>query len=210
MDPYELWSSPYALRLSDAWWAFGDPYAKDRYRETHDRSGMFFREQLMHADLIDQISGGAFLALGFQVSPVVAGLPEIIPPLFFDRPDIDWAESTLRAYGRVYEGVKLIERPADPPGNSIEPEQDGRVIAEQAGGLIQQPAQEMPVIQVDNQKQRGRPAVAGRLREVVRELATGGHLDGISRKEQETKVRALARERHPHHFPKAEGFSAGL
>jgi hypothetical protein len=175
MDLSDLWSSPSAVWLREAWWAFADPYAKEQYRKTHDRAGIDARRMMMQVDLIADIYSGTFLALAIQGSPDVGDQPEIIPSLYFDNPDIDWTNSTVRAYGRTYEGVKVIPSP----------EGDGSQGAK-----------------TTDRKGRGRPTVAEHLREVVRELEKLGHLNQIPRKEQENRVRVLARQRYPYIFPR--------
>jgi hypothetical protein len=176
MDVTELWSS--GLRLSDAWWMFGDPYAKERYREAQNRGAMEAREKLMHADLFAGIRNGCFLALGIQVSPAIGNRPELIPEHYFELPDlldIDWRKSSIRGLGRAYEAVKVVQAPSGGPDTPLK---------------------------VGPEKLRGRPTVGNELREIVRNLKASGQLDGISRKEQETRVRSVARDRYPGTFPK--------
>lgn len=101
--------------------------------------------------------------------------PETIPAFYFENPDIDWAKSILQAYGRTYEGVKVILSP-----EGYEPQG----------------------VKTIGRKGRGRPTVTDQLKEVVRELRAMGCLNQISRKEQENRVRGRARQRHPNIFPR--------
>jgi hypothetical protein len=176
MDLTELWS--FALRLNEAWWEYGDPYAKERYLKTHDRGAMAARKILMRADLLAKIWNGDYLAIAIRVSPNPGTVPEIIPSHHFSQPDfieIDWQQSSIRAFGHIYEGVKVVAPPTEVRVTLI-----GSVEA----------------------KREGRPPVGSVLREIVQDLETAGQLDGISRKEQETRVRRLARQRLPRLFPK--------
>jgi hypothetical protein len=113
--------------------------------------------------------------LGVKTAPDLGDTPEILAKHLFADPDVNWANSTIRAFGRTYEGVTVMP-------------------AEQARDIdLPQPAQA---------KKQGRPQVLDKVREVVRTLKEAGQLHGLSRKQQENVIRARAREQHSLSFPK--------
>jgi hypothetical protein len=87
--------------------------------------------------------------LGVKTAPDLGDTPEILAKHLFADPDVNWANSTIRAFGRTYEGVTVMP-------------------AEQARDIdLPQPAQA---------KKQGRPQVLDKVREVVRTLKEAGQL----------------------------------
>jgi len=129
----------------------------------------------MRRVLLDRIHDGELLCLGMRIVPNLGDSPEFLPQILFEKPDVDWEKSIIRAYGRTYEGVRVTPRP-----------------------LVSEIELPRPAVA----KRQGRPPVGDKIREVVRDLGAKGQLDGLSRKEQEHLVRSQARERYPQHFPK--------
>jgi len=174
MTPLEYWLG--ALPLDEAWWLLGAEDEKLQYRNAGGNVHLTkFLEETMHRDVITRIYHGDLLCLGVRTSPAPGDGPEILPQFLFANPEVNWANSTVRAFGRAYEGVRVIAR-----------EQVTDI------GLPQQA----------QAKRHGRPPVGEKLREVVRHLQEEGQLDGLSRKQQESVIRVCARERHPTIFPR--------
>jgi len=94
------------LPLSTAWWELGDPWAKATYRVAE--GGFEGRQALMQIDLIGALHDGVYEAIGYMISPEISNERKIIPKYLFEEPDIDWEKSALRAYGYVYEGVRVV------------------------------------------------------------------------------------------------------
>jgi hypothetical protein len=174
MEPLELWAD--ALSLKDAWWFHGPEEQKVQYREAGRNPQLtVYLEEMMRRDLIHRIHRGELFCLGVKTAPDLGDGPEILPRHLFATPEIDWIKSTIRAFGWVYEGVRVV-------------------LPEQAREIER--SQPEPAIR------RGRPPVSDKIREVVRDLKEAGQLDGLLRKEQENLARSRARERYPLSFPK--------
>jgi hypothetical protein len=181
MESSELW--PDALPLDEAWFILGSEEQKIQYRNAgHNQHLTVYLKTTMRRVLLDRIHDGELLCLGVRIAPDLGGIPEFLPQFLFDTPDVDWEKSTLRAFGRVYEGLRVIPR---------------------------QQVSEIDLPRPATAKRQGRPPVGDKIREIVRDLGTKGRLDGLSRKEQENLVRSRARERYPRDFPKESQPSRG-
>ena len=154
----------------------GPEEEKERYRDAGRNPALSnFLSITMRRGLIDKIFRGDLSCLGVEVSPKLGNSPELLQRYLFTNPDIDWEKSTMRAFGRIYEGVRVVS-----PQDTID---------------VKLPEAARP-------KPLGRPSVGRQIRQIVRELADAGQLEGISRKEQETRIRSRARELYPHSFPR--------
>jgi hypothetical protein len=174
MEPSELWAD--ALSLKEALWFYGPEEQKVQYRDAGRNPDLtVYLEETMRRDLIYRIYNGELLCLGVKVAPDLGDSPELLPRYLFATPEIDWVKSSMRAFGRAYEGLRVLP-------------------AEQAREIEFSPPEQAP--------RQGRPPVLDKVREVVREAKEAGQLDGLSRKEQENLVRSRARQRYPLSFPK--------
>ena len=195
-DLAQAWDDGYPL--DQAWWVFAAAPERNQYRNAgSDRLSDFYRDG-MRRDLTGWICVGELIALGIQIAPIVNNDPEMIPRFIFaGTPDIDWDNSVIRAFGRIYEGVRVVspDRLGGKTSRAEPPREAETPIATTPSRATEPPSK-------PEQKRRGRPPVDEALDEVVRELAGAGRLRGMSRKEQEAEVRELARERHPSPFPK--------
>ena len=171
-DPAELWAD--AVPLRDAWWILGDPWNKEKYRNVDSRGALETYRILLQDDLIIRIYHGELTAFGIQTVPSIGNGPEIIPKFVFAQPNVDWEKSTLRGYGRTYEGVRVVM-----PNVPVD---------------IGSPVPTQP-------RRKGRPSVEAELGQVVRELMEAGELDGIPQKERENRVRSRAQSLYPRIFP---------
>src|SRR5262249_8474794 len=130
-------------------------------------------EYSMRRDLVHRIANGELLAIGLQIAPHLSPGPELLPSFLFETVDgVDWHKSSVRKLGRAYERVSIVR-------------------AEENSSEVETPVQA---------KKKGRPAVGAVLDEIVRELGENGSLSNIPRKEQETRVRKYARQKHPNLF----------
>jgi hypothetical protein len=192
----ELWRD-YAVSLNEAQWLFGEPELKEQYRGAGHNEGLTASLKIfLRRDLLDSLARGKLLAIGVQVAPALGDGPELLPSFVFLQTEVDWDRSTVAAFGRTFQTVKVVD-----PRYSRKLD----VARTIAGDALQ--------------KRLGRPPIGEELRAIVLELANRGELKGITRKQQEHRVRRLAQDRHPTRFPpprpsktkilealKAEGF----
>jgi hypothetical protein len=216
----EIWTR--GLRLGAAWWILSDSEDKEQYRTT-DEEYIQTHKGLMQADLLTRLFDGELKAYGIQVSPQVDDGPKVIPNFLFSEADIDWDASSLKAFGRIYEGVRvdrplqsrrLTESPQHVEVRKL-PDENGPIVQNQIKPKLRQRSQLFPaavaqigVVATANDLPGGttgvigRPSVIDHLRGVVREVATLPRFSEVSRKEQKNIIRDAARERYPQLFPR--------
>jgi hypothetical protein len=217
------------LSLGEAWLLLADPWARATYRVAH--GGLKFREALMKSDLISRLYEGTYDAIAYMTKPKISNERKTIPKHLFEDPQIDWKKSTLRAYGHVYEGIRVVaaryERPnanptaartVDPksallashPEPAIKPQGRSRrdklrepVVEENRFGPLsttESAAVSKPKREAGGQ--RGRRPLVDKVQAVIRELMVDERLGEVSLKEQENRIRDLARKRYPNDFRK--------
>src|SRR5215472_16652083 len=173
MSLLDIWSR--GLRLDDAWWEHADEHDKEYRRNIKTRVNLHFNAEMLQLQLIDAIFDNELIAIGVQELPTAGTGPEIIPKfLFGDRPEIDWQKSSLRAFGYVYGGIRVVT-----------PDK----LKEARGPVAVRPGP------------RGRPSVENQLDEVIQDLVQAGRLEGISQKERENRTRVRAQELYSRLFP---------
>jgi hypothetical protein len=171
MNSTELWST--GMYLSDAWFRLASPEEKENYRASGDKPARTaFLEDMMRGEIISRIRDGELSCLGVQIAPGLGTAPEVMPAFLFTQPNIDWNSSIVSAYGRTFEGVRVITARDSLTGKNLN----------------------------STPKPKGRPTVGPAISQVIQELIAKGALSDISRKQQETIVRKRARERFPHLF----------
>jgi hypothetical protein len=105
------------MRLGDAWFALARPELQEQLRNVGPNlQRMEFLNDLMKRELNDRILNNEICCAGVRVNPGVGKGPEPIPAYIFSKPKIDWQNSVVRAFKRVYEDVRVIaHRKSTPP-----------------------------------------------------------------------------------------------
>jgi hypothetical protein len=110
MDPSDLRIR--GLKLGEAWFILADDEHKEQYRDSgRNPANSTVLEKLMQLALVDKLLEGTLQSYGMRTEPAPPSeFPELISrSLFTDDAKIDWSLSALRAYGRTYEGVLVID-----------------------------------------------------------------------------------------------------
>lgn len=192
-DPAELW--PDAVPLRDAWWILGEEDQRHQYRQAGRNpalTGMI--ETLMRRDLLYRINEGDLLCLGIQISPILGDKPEILSKYLFGHPEVDWANSAVVTLGRAYGDVKVAQPQSVTSLSEAGTPSTTETVAVGSAGI--------PSGKDIASRKIGAPRKIDKVREVIREFAAAGQLNGLLRKEQIYLVQLEARERFPSLFLK--------
>lgn len=111
-DLHERWLT--GVPLDFAWRAVPDPDLQAQC----DGSGDNLRRQdsvisEMKMEMADRLVRHQFGAIGVRVSNDALPTLAELPPHFFARPEfVDWDESTVRAFGEIFQEVRVIGMPS--------------------------------------------------------------------------------------------------
>src|SRR5579864_2985026 len=110
----KAWRDFNALRLNDAWFILGDPDHKEQYENAGRRQRLSAYLMItMQRDLLGRLADHELLSIGVRVAPTLGDGPEILPSFVFHNPSVDWKESRISAYGRVFEDVRVVHPKRD-------------------------------------------------------------------------------------------------
>jgi hypothetical protein len=222
MDPSDL--EFYGVRLNEAWFIFADDEHKKRYRESgHNPAQGNFLAEMMKSHLLDKLQDGELQCWGMRLEPGLSDAPECIAKsLFSGDAYIDWENGVLRAYGRTYEGLKVVDLNeyfrAKPKPRLVETV-DPKTIEWPSAGVNDQgelstgdtaahsiPVEPRPDPKIKESKiyslkqKMGRPSYNEQLDKLVRELQLKDNFETIPRKTQVALIFKLAKERYPKSF----------
>ncbi|WP_159012844.1 hypothetical protein [Acidisoma sp. S159] len=108
-EQLRIWRS--GIELDRAFVEFADEYARGKFRDLDSVAAIEAHKFLMYGDLFDLISSGDLESWGFQVSPVVADGPVLIPGHCFElRPNVaECDQDVITASGWRYERVRIVK-----------------------------------------------------------------------------------------------------